>query len=160
MKILKQALAIAISALVAGILFNLVFATGINPFGSFTGDIDISKDHRAIMNINDVVTAFENSNTVFIDARDEKDYLAGHIPRALNAPYFYMERAYSLIADKILRADTIIFYGADEKDIAPLRSADYYNGLPGFKNIQILYGGISKWKAAGLPIDRGDENGK
>lgn len=160
MKILKQALSIAFTALAMGILFNLIFGTGINPFGSFAGDIDISKDHRAIVNFNDVVTAFENGDTVFIDARDEKDYVAGHIPRALNAPYFYMERAYSLIADKILRTDTIIFYGSDDKDIAPLRSADYYGNLPGFKNIRILFGGLAKWKAAGLPIDGGDENGK
>jgi 3-mercaptopyruvate sulfurtransferase SseA len=160
MKILKQAITIAFSALAAGILFNLVFGAGINPFGSFTGDIDISKDHRAIVNLKDVIAAFEDSNTVFIDARDEKDYLAGHIPRALNAPYFYMELAYSMIAEKILRADTLVFYGADEKDIAPLRSADYYKNLPGFDNIRILYGGISKWKTYGLPLDTGDENGK
>jgi len=159
MKILKQTLFIVFSALAMGILFNLIFATGINPFGSFTGDIDISKDHRAIVNFNDVVTAFENGDAVFIDARDKKNYLAGHIPRALNAPYFYMERAYGLIADKIRLSDALIFYGSDEKDIAPLRSADYYQNY-NFQNIRILYGGLAKWKAAGLPLDGGDENGK
>lgn len=159
MKIFKQALLIAAAALAAGIIFNLVFDTGVNPLGGYAAGIDISKDFRAIVDFNDVITAFEHGNTVFIDVRDRKDYLAGHIPGALNAPYFYMERAYAMIADKIHLPDHLLFYGEDEKDIAPLRSADYYQHY-NYQNINILFGGIERWKAAGLPLDSGDGNGK
>lgn len=159
MKIIKQALIIALLAIGVGIVFNLLYGAGINPFKSFASDIDISLDHRAIVNIDDAISAFESQNTVFIDARDEKHYQIEHIPHSLNAPYFYMERAYALIAEKIHLTDLLVFYGADEKDIAPLRSADYYQNL-GFKNIKVLFGGIARWKVSGLPLDGGNTNEK
>jgi rhodanese-related sulfurtransferase len=157
MKIIKQSLIIFLLAIAAGILFNLFYGSSINPFKSFASDIDISLDPRAIVDLEDVIATFEGQNTVFIDARDEKNYLNEHIPHSLNAPYFYMERAYAFIADKIHLTDTIVFYGANDWDIAPLRSADYYQNL-GFKNAKILFGGIAKWKASGLPIDGRNEN--
>lgn len=159
MKILKQSLILALLAFAIGILFNLVFTSGVNPFKGFTSGIDISLDHRALVEFSNVISAFEDGSSVFIDARDKKDFEKGHIPHSLNAPYFYMERSYSFIAEKIHLTDTLVFYGEDEKDIAPLRSADYYEKL-GFKKTKIVLGGIEKWKALGLPLDGRNEDAK
>jgi|GEM_PF-7061846 len=157
MKIVLRALLIAFVALIVGVSYNLISEDGINPFKCFGGDHDISLDSRAITDINIAIDAFEKARAVFIDTRSSEEYKEAHIPGALNASYFYMERAYAFISEKIHTTDLLILYGEDSMDIAPVRTADYYEHL-GFNRVRILYGGLERWINEGLPVERNIEN--
>lgn len=156
MKILKQVFIIIIVSLVFGLIFNHFSEDGVNPFAGFDANIDVSKDARCINDFDEILTYFSMDSAVFIDTRDRKTFASGHIPEALNAPYYYMERAYGMIGERLLTAEVIILYGQDAKDIAPVRTADYYQEL-GDRKLLILYGGYEKWVESGMPIDKKEQ---
>ncbi len=154
MKLFKELVIFILFSLVFGFVFNHFSAEGVDPFSSFDAGIDVSKDLRAMKDFDAVLGHFENRTALFIDTRDREDYLAGHIPGALNAPYYYMELSYSMVSEEILNYNTIILYGTDQDDIAPVRTADYYQVLTD-RELKILYGGIKTWNDAGLPLEKG-----
>jgi 3-mercaptopyruvate sulfurtransferase SseA len=156
MKMFLQAAGIIIVSLVIGIFYNTAIKKEINPFKGFGGDANISLDLRTIKDFGEIIKYFENKSAVFIDVRSKKDYEDGHIPGSLSAPYFYMERAYGAIALKLKISDTLILYGENNTDMAPVRTADYYTSL-NFKTIKIMLGGVERWKKEGLPLDTGSE---
>ncbi|MBN2134301.1 MAG: rhodanese-like domain-containing protein [Acidobacteria bacterium] len=154
MKLWHELLILVAFAIFLGVGFNLVSEEGIKPFSVFGSDIDISHDPKAIINFDEVISAFEEGNAVFVDTRSKEEYIAGHIPGAISAPYYYMELVYPLVAEKVFETTPVILYGQDAGDISALRTADYY--VLYFKHVRILYGGIEKWISEGLPLDQGD----
>ena len=84
-----------------------------------------------------------------IDVRSAGEYASGHIPGAVNVPY-------DEVAERIADLDTsngVALYcmvgPRARKGEAALLAAGYHDVLH-------LEGGLSAWKAAGLPVDRGD----
>jgi rhodanese-related sulfurtransferase len=158
MKILKQGALIILLSLIVGVGFNLLFDTGVSPFSPFGDPQSHLNDPRRI-STSDLITAIENRSAIIIDTRDKEDFASGHIPGALNAPYFYMEIAYNDVVDKISLSDRLVFYGYNIADIAPVRSMDYYHYL-NFQNLKIYLDGYEKWQSEGLPVEKGAENGE
>lgn len=83
---------------------------------------------------NDIIKYIGIANVVIIDLRDRKEYLAGHIPTAINIPYEELEdRKYELPRNSLL-----IFY-CGRGHISLLAARDLMKD--GY-NIKSLYGGF------------------
>jgi rhodanese-related sulfurtransferase len=90
-------------------------------------------------------------DVLFIDARENDDYIAGHIKNSLSLPYTEFDKFKTMLS-KIPKSQTIISYcgGAD---------CDLSKGLAkhlfelGYHNIYVFFGGWEQWKNAGYPVE-------
>lgn len=88
---------------------------------------------------------------IFLDARENEDYKAGHIKNALNLPYYDFE-LFEKNLDNIAKEDTIVTYcGGTDCDLSILLGNDLFES--GYKNIYIFFGGWNDWLDAGYPIE-------
>lgn len=96
---------------------------------------------------------------VFVDARDEKQYMAGHIPGAFLFDHYRAERYLPDVLPVCMNADQIVLYcyGGDCEDsefaAVILRDA----GVPNEK-LGIYTGGFAEWSTNGLPVELGQRN--
>jgi rhodanese-related sulfurtransferase len=95
---------------------------------------------------------FTSSNTVFIDARHEFDYQAGHIRGAVNLP-LKMFDAQSARLNNILKDKLLIIYcdGAECNSSIELAVKLTESG---FTNVKVFFGGWQEWSSAKLPIEK------
>ena len=97
---------------------------------------------------------------LFIDARPEDQYLAGHIPGAYFFDRFHPENHLPTLAPLCLNAEQIVFYctGGDceESEFAAKEVRDGMS-LPKEK-IFVYAGGMAEWRSLGLPVETGARN--
>ena len=87
---------------------------------------------------NDIIKFIGSPNVMIIDLRDREEYLAGHIPTAVNIPYDDLEeKKYALRRNYLL-----IFY-CDRGNMSLLAARDLMKD--GY-NIKSLYGGIHAYR--------------
>ncbi len=99
------------------------------------------------------MTYFQTHNTIFLDARLEGDYKAGHIPKALNLPFEEFEQYYPETEPLLSRGENIITYCDGTECEASLFLARILKER-GFKNLKIFFGGWTEWNKAGLPVEK------
>ncbi len=99
----------------------------------------------------------EQDGVVFIDARDEEHYRAGHIPGAYHFDRFHPENYLTNVVQVCLTAQEIVFYcnggDCDDSEHAAIMLRDSL-ALPKEK-VFVYGGGIAEWAANGLPIELG-----
>lgn len=88
----------------------------------------------------------DGKGVTFVDVRAPKEYHAGHIEGAINAPYDKIEQ----YADQLNREYPCIFYCTYSAWRAPY-AANTMADL-GYKNVYVLEGGISAWRSGGQTI--------
>jgi rhodanese-related sulfurtransferase len=97
---------------------------------------------------------------VFVDARKDEDYAAGHIPGAYQFYYFFPEKYITNVMQVCLTAERIVFYcnGGDCEDSehAAITLRDSMQ-LPKEK-LFVYAGGMTEWTTNGLPIELGERN--
>lgn len=97
---------------------------------------------------------------IFIDARHEEDYRAGHIPGAYHFDRFQPENYLSNVVQVCLTAQQIVFYcGGGECDQS-LQAAVFLRdgiGIPKEK-VFVYGGGFTEWTNNGLPFELGRRN--
>jgi rhodanese-related sulfurtransferase len=100
--------------------------------------------------------AHESVGIVFVDARDDAHYQAGHIPGAYAFDHYHAEKYFASVLPVCLQARQVIVYchGGDCEDsrfaAIILRDA----GIPKEK-LYVFVGGITEWEAKGLPVETG-----
>jgi rhodanese-related sulfurtransferase len=99
------------------------------------------------------MTYFQTHSTIFLDARLEPDYKAGHIPKALNLPFEEFEQYYPKVEPLLSRDKNIITYCDGTECEASLFLARLLR-TKGFKNLKIFFGGWTEWNKAGLPVQK------
>jgi rhodanese-related sulfurtransferase len=98
----------------------------------------------------------ELDQIVFIDARDDQHYEAGHIPGAYEFDHYHAEKYFASVFPVCLQAQQVVVYchGGDCEDskfaAIILRDA----GIPKEK-VYVYVGGITEWQANGLPVETG-----
>jgi rhodanese-related sulfurtransferase len=102
----------------------------------------------------------EQDGVVFIDARKDEDYQAGHIPGAYHFDRFRPENYLTNVLPVCLTAQQIVFYcnggECDDSEHAAIMLRDSI-GIPNEK-LFVYGGGIAEWGTNGLPIELGVRN--
>ncbi|MBQ0131238.1 MAG: sulfurtransferase, partial [Comamonas sp.] len=105
-----------------------------------------------------------------IDIRTPKEFAAGHIPGALNAPYSQWRgpasnpgelpdqpKLVQLLQSLGLTADThaiVVSHGKDTGDFGAMARVYWTLKSLGLKELSILSGGLKAWEAAQLPFSQ------
>jgi rhodanese-related sulfurtransferase len=96
---------------------------------------------------------------LFIDARNEESYRAGHIPGACEFDPYHPEKYAGSVVPLCQAAQQVIVYctGGDceDSEFAAIGLRDA--GVAGDK-LFVYGGGITEWKASGLPMETGQPN--
>ena len=99
----------------------------------------------------------EQDAVIFIDARDDEHYRAGHIPGAYHFDRFRPENYLTNVLQVCLTAQQIVFYcnggDCDDSEHAAIMLRDSI-GIPKEK-LFVYGGGITEWATNGLPIELG-----
>lgn len=99
---------------------------------------------------------YEQGLIVFVDARDDQHYAAGHIPGAWQLNYYRPEGYMPAILPACLAAMKVLVYcnggECEDSELAAvmLREA----GVPP-DNLLVYVGGITDWTAQGRPVESG-----
>ncbi len=83
-------------------------------------------------------------SVAIIDLRSPSKYLDGHIPGAINIPYYEIDT----ITNKILPLVSIVIYAQTLVQSKPVLKRVRYLG---YKNARMLYGGFESWT---YPIEK------
>jgi rhodanese-related sulfurtransferase len=96
---------------------------------------------------------------VFIDARDEQRYRAGHIPGAYELDPYRPEKYFATVLPVCQAAEQVVVYcnggDCDDSETAAILLRDI-----GIANQKLLVygGGITEWTTNGLPVEAGGRN--
>jgi len=102
----------------------------------------------------------EQDWVIFIDARDDEHYAAGHIPGAYLFDRFQYQNYLTNVVQPCLTAQYIVFYcnggTCDASEQAAIMLRDSI-GIPKEK-VFVYGGGIGEWSTNGLPLEIGPRN--
>ena len=159
----------AVGLILFGILFGIA-ANAISPRGiPWVGDVSRGaalanrsaeeiKELPPVSELADVQAAVASGDSTLasLDARLHEDYVAGHLPGALNLPVENLDESYAPLKDQLARMDRIIVY-CDGGDCE--LSHDLAEALKGFghKRVQLFAGGIAAWIEAGEKLTEGEQ---
>ena len=87
--------------------------------------------------------------TLILDVREEKDFAAGHLPKARHIPVRELSRRVEEIAK--FKAKPVI---VTDKSGARAGAASRFLKREGFTNVFTLKGGLSAWQQASLPVEK------
>jgi rhodanese-related sulfurtransferase len=101
----------------------------------------------------------QSSLIVFIDARDEKHYMEGHIPGAFEFDPYHPEKYFDTVLPVCQKAEQVVVYcnggDCDDSESAALLLRDV--GIPNQK-LFVYGGGITEWETNSLPMEIGPRN--
>ena len=99
---------------------------------------------------------YEQGLVVFLDARDNQHYAAGHIPGAWQFHHYRAEDYLPTILPVCLTAVQVVVYcnggECEDSEFATIMLRDA--GVPR-ETLFVYAGGIIEWKANGLPVETG-----
>jgi rhodanese-related sulfurtransferase len=87
-----------------------------------------------------------NTAPVVVDVRFKSEFDSGHVPGAINTPFFAPETV-KLPKDK--STELVIYCGHGQRAWI----AKFLLGLHGYGNMELLDGHMKHWKKAGLPLE-------
>lgn len=102
---------------------------------------------------------FLQERVIFIDARDEEHYEAGHVPGAWQFDPYRPEQHLATVLPVCQAADEIVIYcnGGDCEDSQFAAIALCDAGIPNDK-LLVYAGGFLEWTTNGLPVETGRRN--
>jgi rhodanese-related sulfurtransferase len=97
---------------------------------------------------------------IFIDAREDELYQAGHIPGAYHFYHYYPERYLTNVIPVCLTAEQIVFYcNGGECDLSLDAAITLRDAIQIPKEKLYVYGGgFHEWVTNGLPVELGARN--
>jgi rhodanese-related sulfurtransferase len=90
--------------------------------------------------------------SLVLDVRDEKEYAAGHLPRARHEPLKDLAARIGELA-KFKEKPVLV----TDKGGARAGAACRLLRAQGFKNVYQLKGGVAAWQQASLPVERAEK---
>jgi CRP-like cAMP-binding protein/rhodanese-related sulfurtransferase len=138
---------IIVISLLCGIIFNQVNPNGITLF-----EKGLSGRAAFIIEPETIKKQVEKEKVLFIDARPSNFFDERHIQGAVNIPYALFEIMYMLHLDQIDAADHIVVYGRTISSLYDEKVTRRLN-LYGYKNVNILSGGLTEWVKKGYPTE-------
>lgn len=147
--VLRRGVVICMTALCMGLFVNAVSPHGL----PLTGAVPV-QDWGDVERI-DLARAwklFQQGNGMFVDARSEEEYNAGHIPGAMLLSSEMFDANIGSILSLIPLDTLIVTYcsGAacgSSREVAELLKEE------GYRNVKVYYGGWEDWVKAGYPVE-------
>jgi rhodanese-related sulfurtransferase len=121
----------------------------------------LSKRGLRVVTLSTLVQLFQDpkysqGQVVFVDARDNQHYAAGHIPGAWQFHHYRAEDYLATVLPVCLVASQVVVYcsGGDceDSEFAAILLRDA--GVPA-ESLSVFPGGITEWKASDLPVEVG-----
>ncbi len=150
--IMIRAAAIAVTAALIGLGVNHVSPHRIPLTYEPGHEVDLGGLKIPLADAKSAAEGMRTTETVFVDTRDEDDYLDGHIKGAVHLPYSKMEEIFPSLESRLPKEALLILYchGPDcrmaEKVAAFLAQLEY-------TKMAIMHSGFDAWREAGYPVE-------
>ena len=94
---------------------------------------------------------------LFVDARHDEDYAAGHVPGALQFDHYHAERYLDAVIAAAPGTSRIVIYcnggHCEDSEFAATTLKDF---VPDASRLCVYVGGIEEWRARGMPVETGE----
>ncbi len=162
----REAAGIILAGIVLAITANALSPRGIPLVGDFSrGAAWANRSEKELAELPSEIGADEveaaiakqdSELVLIVDARAPEDYIAGHIPGALNLPSDQFDAAFPALSDTLSVASRLIVY-CDGGDCELSHDLATQLKERGFKAVQLFTGGINGWIEAGKTVKEGKE---
>lgn len=96
-----------------------------------------------------------NNGVKFVDARDEADYLAGHIASAVNIPFDDFDNHKQKLEQLSKEKPMVIYCAGTDCDLSILLGNMMFE--QGYKQVYVFFGGWQEWLNSNYPIENTSE---
>lgn len=107
---------------------------------------------NVVISLDDAEVLYFDHGAVFIDARSESLYQAGHIQGALNLPWEDFENRFQDVMANISKDTKIVTY-CDGDSCSLSKELAMVLMAKGYKHVRVLLNGWTVWLQADLPTD-------
>ena len=149
-KLFIETLLLIVLSLVSGFAYTWVTKQGF--FAEQNKPASTIQKELEIISIEKAKTYFDSRNAVFVDARHEFEYRAGHISGAVNIPrnefLKYRSRIENIPVDKCL---IVYCDGAECSSSIDLAVTMIESGTA---NVKVFFGGWQEWNEAKFPTEK------
>jgi len=97
-----------------------------------------------------------NKGIQFVDARDESDYLAGHITNSINIPFDDFDNHQQKLEQLSKENPLVIYCAGTDCDLSILLGNLLFE--KGYKQVYVFFGGWLEWLNADYPVKYPDDN--
>ena len=104
------------------------------------------------VSLSQAYAAWQEGGTLFLDARQAREFRELHIPGALNLPPEKLEAEGSQALGEVAKDRPIVVYCGDAACDAALKVAEKLQSQ-GFSQVSAFLGGFRAWDEAGYPVD-------
>lgn len=152
----RQATLLLLVGIAIGMAYHLVIPSGLSWFGNPESSASLdAKEGIEEISLDDAWSLYRQKGAVFLDARDPNTFWKGHIPGALNMPPPDAQHWVDDIRAFENDGKKIISYCDGEA--CPLGEELAENlREKGIQSVKVLINGWSRWRAAGHPEERLD----
>lgn len=96
-----------------------------------------------------------NSGVLFIDARDEADYVLGHISNSINIPFDDFDNHKQKLEKLSIEKPMVVYCAGTDCDLSHLLANLLFE--KGYKQVYVFFGGWNEWIEANYLIDKSAE---
>lgn len=120
----------------------------------------IEQQGLQVMRHDEVVALFKDPLTrggynIFIDARNDEAYTAGHIPGAYQLDHYHIEDYIDQVLPACMSAMTIVVYcGGGQCEDSEFAALELFDRGVDPSRLFVYPGGMSLWEQSGLPIEK------
>ena len=155
-KACRQALFIAVAAVALGLIVNALRPQGLDLIRSSETVVPVTdsvhSDGPQPIELAAALEGLKKGNAIFMDARSEYDYNAGHIQTARNYPEKTLDIWMPDFFNNTPPESLLITYCSDTRcHLAEHLAVKLYE--LGYPNVRFLPAGLSAWQAKGYPVE-------
>ena len=147
---LLEALLLIVAAIVLGGAYSFVTKQGF--FAKAQTIHDSASNNIEMISLEMAKELFESNKALFIDARHEFDYYAGHIRSAVNVPMKSFDHYF--VSLKNIPKDKLLIAYCDGAECNSSIELAVKLMEAGFTNVKVFFGGWQEWKSAGFPTEK------
>jgi len=153
MRILYQIIGIFVLVGIAGLGSNALRSEPLLVWGSPRPESEASASEINPLRISleRASELYQTEQAIFIDARPEAAYRAGHIKGAINLPWQRAEEEFFRVLEQIPRDRPIVTYCDGKACELSDHLAGFFQDL-GYTRARALHNGLSRWQNKGLPL--------
>ena len=96
-----------------------------------------------------------NKDVIFVDARDETDFLVGHITNSINIPFDDFDNHKQKLELLSKEKPMVIYCAGTDCDLSILLGNLLFE--QGYKQVYIFFGGWNEWLNAKYPVENSSE---